>query len=194
MHLVPQATQQPSGQQRPPRDPPRLIPHQPVQMASHDFFRRFVSIFQELGGTLLDDADNVDNVVDVTVAPPEFVRWVGSWIASAPIDSELPDGLQRRMVQSAASALTWRGTRAGLTEFLEQLSGGAAEVTDGGGVWRLGEGPDDVAWVRLHVESTGQLSTAEFIELVKDEIPAHVRAELTVGSERVWSSEEGDAR
>jgi len=189
MHLVPHAVQMPSGQLKPRRDPDWLLRQLPVQMVSHDFFRRFVSIFQELGDTLLDDADNIDNIVDVTVAPPEFVRWMGSWIASAPIDAELPEELQRRMVQSAARTLTLRGTKAGLQEFLELLSGGPAEVVDNGGVWRLGETPEDATRVQLAVASTGQLSVPEFIELVRDEIPAHARAELYVGGRHVWSSD-----
>ncbi len=191
--LVPHAPQLPSGQLRPRRDPDWMLRQLPVQMVSHDFFRRFVSIFQELGSTLLEDADNIDHILDVTVAPPEMVRWLGSWIAAASIDPSLPEEMQRRMVSSAAKTLTWRGTAVGLCEFLELLSGGPAEVEDGGGVWRPGDAPEDTAWVRLRVESTGQLAPAEFISLVRDEIPAHTRAELYVGSELVWSADQSAA-
>ncbi len=57
-----------------------LLNQLPVGMLDADFFVRFVSIFQELGGTLLEDADNIDNIADVTVAPDALVRWLGSWI------------------------------------------------------------------------------------------------------------------
>jgi hypothetical protein len=118
-----------------------------------------------------------------------MVRWLGSWIGSESIDASLPDELQRRIVTSAAQTLAWRGTRAGLTRFLELASGGPAEVTDGGGVWRDGEAPRDTAWVRLRVESTGWMPEADFIALIRDEVPAHVRAELYVGSRLLWSSD-----
>jgi hypothetical protein len=66
-------------------------------------------------------------------------------------------------------------------------------VSDGGGVWRDGESPADTAWVRMQVESTGWLPEGDFIELIRDEVPAHVRAELFVGARRLWSSDaEGD--
>ncbi|WGL52092.1 phage tail protein [Nocardioides sp. BP30] len=190
MTLAPYIPQQPSGQLRPRRDPDWMVHQLPVQMVAHDFFRRFVSIFQELGTTLLEDADNIDHILDVTVAPPELVRWLGSWISAAPIDEALPEELQRRMVRSAARTLTWRGTAHGLREFLELLSDGPAEVEDGGGIWRSGEAPADTAWVRLRVASTGQLAVAEFVERIRDEVPAHARAELYVGDELVWRSGE----
>lgn len=188
--VVPPVLALPSGQLRPKRDPNWMLNQLPVQLVAEDFFRRFVSIFQELGGTLLDDADNIDHILDVTVAPPQMVRWLASWIAAQDVDASLPDELQRRMVASASKLLTWRGTARGLTEYLELLSGGPAQVEDGGGVWRAGEAPADTAWVRLRVESTGQLSRSELVERIRDEVPAHARAELYLGEELVWSSAE----
>lgn len=174
------------------RNPQWLLHQLPVGMLDGDFFVRFVSIFQELGATLLEDADNIDNVVDLAVAPDAMVRWLGSWIGIESIDASLPDDLQRRIVASSARTLAWRGTAAGLTRFLELISAGPAEVVDGGGVWRDGEAPEDTAWVRMTVSSTGWLPEADFIEMVRDEVPAHVRARLYVGDRRVWSSDPED--
>ena len=92
------------------------------------------------------------------------------------------------IVRSSASTMSWRGTKAGLVQFLEMTSGGAAEVVDGGGVWREGEAPADTAQVRMTVASTGWLQENDFVALVRDEVPAHVRAELWIGDRRVWSS------
>ena len=50
-----------------------------------------MSIFQELGESLLEDADNVDNVADLSVAPDAMVRWLGSWIGVDAVDPSLPD-------------------------------------------------------------------------------------------------------
>ena len=182
----------PDGVRTGARDPQWLLHQLPVGLLDSDFFVRFVSIFQELGASLLADADNVDNVVDLSVAPDAMVRWLGSWIGTESIDTSLPDELQRRIVTSAAQTLAWRGTRAGLARFLELSSGGPAEVTDGGGVWRDGEAPPDTAWVRMRVESTGWMPEADFIALIRDEVPAHVRAQLYVGSRLLWSSAADD--
>jgi phage tail-like protein len=158
-------------------------------MLDGDFFVRFVSIFQELGSGLFENADNIDNLADLTVAPDAMVRWLGSWIGVEAIDPSLPDELQRRIVRSSANTLTWRGTASGLRRFLELASGGPAEVSDGGGVWRDGDAPEDTAWVTMTVESTGWMPEADFVTLVRDEVPAHVRAELYVGSRCVWRSD-----
>lgn len=170
-----------------------LLNQLPVGMFESDFFIRFVSIFQTVAGTLLEDADNVDHLANVSVAPDAMVRWLGSWIGTQSIDPSLPEELQRRIVASAAATLTWRGTVSGLQRFLELISGGPAEVEDGGGVWRDGDAPADTAWVRMTVQSTGWMDEADFVELVRDEIPAHVYPELYVGQRRIWPAEEGSS-
>lgn len=187
--VVARASMLPDGVRRAPRSPQWLLNQLPVGMLDGDFFVRFISIFQEVGTSLLEDADNIDNIADLTVAPDAMVRWLGSWIGVESIDPSLPDELQRRIVASAAQTLTWRGTVSGLRRFLELASGGPATVTDGGGVWRDDEAPEDTAWVRMTVDSTGWLPEADFVDLVRDEVPAHVRAELHVGSRCVWTSD-----
>ena len=42
------------------------------------------------------------------------------------------------------------------------------------------------AWVIMRVAGTGGLSEADFVDLVADEVPAHVRAELWIGDRLVW--------
>jgi len=175
---------------RPARHPNWLVNQMPVGMLDSDdgFFVRFLSLFQELGTTLVEGADNIENVLDPTVAPDPMVRWMGSWIGVDSVDPSLPRELQRMIVRSSARTMSWRGTRAGLEQFLEMTSGGAAEVVDGGGIWREGEAPADTAHVTMRVASTGWLEEGDFVALVRDEVPAHVRAELWIGDRRVWSS------
>jgi phage tail-like protein len=192
--LVPRRTGLPDTARRSTRSPDWLLRQLPVGMLDSDFFVRFVSIFQELGDSLLADADNIDNVVDLTVAPEALVRWLGSWIGVESIDPSLPEQLQRRIVASSARTIAWRGTAAGLTRFLELASDGPARVVDGGGVWSDAEAPADTAWVRMEVESTGWLPEADFVALVRDEVPAHVRAELHIGARCVWTSDGEEPR
>jgi phage tail-like protein len=174
----------------PERSPQWLLNQVPVGLLESDFFVRFVSIFQEIGDSLLADADNIENLPALSVTPPGAVRWLGSWIGVNSIDPSLPDQLQRRIVDSAAQTLGRRGTCGGLRFFLELVSAGPADIEEGGGVWQDGDAPSDTAWVRMRVASTGWLPEGDFVALVRDEVPAHVRAELYVGDRCVWNSQE----
>ena len=174
----------------PPRSPNWMLNQLPVGMLDSDFFVRFVSIFQELGGTLLEGADNIENLLDPTVAPDAMVRWLGSWIGGGPVDPSLPRrAAASHRAQLGPDADLARHPRRAASSFLELTSGGPAEVVDGGGVWREGEAPDDTAWVTMKVDSTGWLPEADFVALVRDEVPAHVRAELYVGERPAWQSD-----
>jgi phage tail-like protein len=173
----------------PERSPHWLLNQVPVGLLDSDFFVRFLSIFQEIADSLLADADNIENLPALSVTPAGAVRWLGSWIGVTSIDPSLPDELQRRIVDSAARTLGRRGTTSGLRFFLELVTAGSATIEEGGGVWEDGEAPIDTAWVRMHVESTGWLPEADFVALVKDEVPAHVRAELYIGERCAWSSQ-----
>jgi phage tail-like protein len=177
---------------RPPRSPRWLIDQLPVGMAQQDFFVRFVGIFQELASTLLDDADLVEHVADATVTPVPMLQRLAGWIGVDSVDASLPEDLQRLIVRSSARSLARRGTADGLREFVEMLSGGPATIDDGGGVWREGDAPSDVAWVRIEVAGTGHLTDQEFVALLRDEVPAHVRVELWVAGRLALSTVEDD--
>lgn len=163
-----------------------LVGQLPSAMLTDDFFVRFVSLFQAEADTLLSHADSMPSLVDPTVAPPEMVRWLGSWIGVESIDAGLPVARQREIVRASARTLAVRGTARGLRVMLELLTGGPVEVADGGGVWREGEAPPGPPTVVLRVASTGPLSEAELVALVADEVPAHVQAELWVADRLVW--------
>lgn len=207
------------------RDPEWLVNQLPATMAGASFFSRFVSIFQDVGGRLLDHADHVDHVVDVSIAPPELVRWLGSWVGVSTLDDSQAVGLQRRIVSSAARTLRSRGTRAGLVEFLALLTGHPVGVEDGGGIFGADGSPADPAWVRIWVRELGvrpdeaadngtdsthdttdpaavaarqqdeeSRDLVEFVTVLRDEIPAHVRAELYVAGTLRWTSDKGIQR
>lgn len=188
MTLTPAVSALPHPRNRPRRDPDWMLQQLPVSMVGDDFFARFVRIFQDLGTRLLEDVDNIDNIVDVAVAPPEMVRWMAGWIGLSTVDDSLPEELQRRIVAVAARTLVWRGTAHGLRSYLELISAGPVVVEEGGGVWEQGQAPLDTAWVSMHTQSTGLLDEAEFVAVVRDEIPAHVRIELYVAQRLVWTS------
>ena len=163
-----------------------LVGQLPVGMIDDGFFLRFVRLFQDLATGLLEGVDNIPNSVDVTVAPPSMVRWLGSWIGIDNIDSSLPVDLQRRIVEESAQILAWRGTRRGLVQWLELMTEGKVEVADSGGVYPAGEVGIRAAQVWIRVESTGWVPENDFVALLRDEIPANVAFEVHVRDRRLW--------
>jgi phage tail-like protein len=172
-----------------PRRPDWLVGQLPVGMLDDSFFYRFVSIFQEQAGTYLDGMDNLENVLDPAVAPMPMVRFLAAWLAMPPIDPALDDLYQRQLVKHMAAVRWWRGTRQGLEALLGLLTRGRVEVSENGGVFRQGEAGQLPPQVRVEVESTGWLSEADFIEVVRDEVPANASVELWVGARRIWPRE-----
>ena len=170
-----------------------LLGQLPMGMLEDDFFVRFVSIFQDVATSLLEGADNIDNVVDVSVAPESMVRYLGSWLGIESIDASLPPELQRRIVRETGQILAWRGTKRGLQQFLELVSGGAAEIEESGGIFAEGDAGLRPPMVKMKVESTGWATESDFVELVRDEIPANVMFELYVNNRRVWPARSVEA-
>lgn len=168
------------------RRPDWLISQLPVGMLDDDFFRRFSQIFQDLADTIVEQADNIPNAVDLSVAPDPFVRYLGSWIGVDAVDASLPVPTQRRIVHGYGRLLPHRGTRRGLLELLELLSGSPAEVDDPGGIWREGDSPRTAPVVRVRVASTGWMPAEDFVALVRSELPAQVGLELHVAGQQVW--------
>ncbi|MFN8075065.1 MAG: phage tail protein [Kineosporiaceae bacterium] len=168
------------------RRPGWLVDQLPVGMVSEDFFARFVAMFEAEADTLMAHGDSLEHLADATVTPPEMLPWLAQWIGLPGLDPTRPEQLQRRLLRTGARTLAWRGTRRGLQHLLELLSGGPAEVSDGGGVVAEGRAPQDAAWVVMRVASTGGMQESDFVTLIADEVPAHVRVELWVADRQVW--------
>jgi phage tail-like protein len=167
-----------------------------VCFAGDDFLRRFTGIFQELAEGLRQRIDGVEHIVDVTVAPPAFVRWVGGWLGLRSIDPSLPVERQRELVLGFGGLLARRGTRAGLQRAVELATGRPAVVHDPGAIVREGDPlpPPGPVVVELpdrspepEVSGTPGISQDDIVAVIEDWLPAAAGAELWVGGQRVWA-------
>jgi phage tail-like protein len=163
-----------------------LLHQLPVGMVEDEFLSRFVMIFQDVADTVVGQIDNLPHAFDPTVAPPSMVRTLGRWIGLDWVDPSLPDALQRRIVREYFALLRWRGTRRGMRQLLELISGAPAIVEETGGVYGEGEAPADIGHVLLRVETPGWATDADLLRIVRAELPASVTFELFVGARRIW--------
>jgi phage tail-like protein len=163
-----------------------LVDQLPLAMLEDDFLVRFLSIFQEVADTFMVQADNMEHLVDTTVAPDAMVRAMGAWIGVPTIDPSLPDGVQRRIVREHGQMLAWRGTALGMRHLLEMITDAPAQIEDSGGVYPEGEAPVNNGHVRIRVESSGWTTEDDLLDLVRSELPGHVTFELVVGDRTIW--------
>jgi phage tail-like protein len=162
-----------------------LVDQLPVGMLTDDFLVRFTSIFEDVGATLVDAVDSIDSSVDLSIAPEEFVRWLGSWINASPHPggaAQVPgDHRERAWIQAQARALSGRGTQPGLQLMLQELCGQPVQVTDGGGVYPEGQyPPGDSAWVRIDMPTVPEVSPSSLLDLIRAEVPVHVAVYLII--------------
>jgi phage tail-like protein len=168
-----------------------LIDQLPLVMAEDDFLRGFVGIFQDLADSLLVHADNMEHVIDTSVAPDAMVRFMGEWIGAGGvgdggIDPALDVAHQRRIVREHGRALPWRGTARSLERLLILVTGEPVEVTDSGGVYREGEAPDNAVHVVVRMASSGAATDDDVLELVQAEVPVSASFEVQIGDRLIW--------
>ena len=68
---------------------------------------------------------------DPGLAPEGMLGWLASWFGIA-LDAQWPVGRQRQVIAGATRLLRWRGTRKGLVEWIELLTGLRPTIVEAG--------------------------------------------------------------
>lgn len=158
-----------------------LVEQLPGALSTDPFVPRFVGIFEEIAGTLRQRVEGLEHVLDVGLAPPEFVRWMGTWLGLT-VQPSLPEDRQRTLVAAAGTLWVWRGTRRGLQGLLEAYTGAVVGIEDSGGVFAAGRGAPGPKRVVVRLTGSGELDEAHLLELVRRELPPDAALELRVAS------------
>jgi len=168
----------------------------PAVYHEHEFVQQFTAALDEVLAPVLMTLDCFAAYLDPDTAPEDFLDWLAGWVALSLDDSWTP-AQRRRLVAEAVQLHRWRGTRRGLAQHVELLTGGAAEVVDNGAVsWspRSGGKPPGTPAPRIEVtvrtRPGRRVDTERIRRLIADSLPAHVpvtvRAEqAAVGRARV---------
>ena len=172
-------------------EPGWLVDQLPRTMADDDFTRRYVSIFEEVAGSVRSRIDSVPNVFDVGLGPLEFVRWMASWVGQS-IDPSVPEDRQRSLAVRIGPLFPRRGTLNGIKEMLEALTLADVEVTDSGGIYLEGAAPDRTPHVEVRVADTGQLDAQQLLRIVQSEVPADTSVDLIVGKTTIETEHDTD--
>jgi len=154
-----------------------LLEQLPRPMAEDEFAYGFVSIFEDIAGSVRNRVTGFDTYLDPGLAPPEFARWLGGWLG-LPLTSPLSEERLRALVHTGGTLFSWRGTKRALEGLLEAVTGGEVAIADAGGVFREGHAPSNDGRVSITLSTTGVLSEDDIRSLIALDVPANASVEL----------------
>lgn len=166
-----------------------LVDHLPMVLRADPFLCRFLGIFQEVTDGVQVHAHALVDIVDVSVAPPEMVRWIGSWVGVDSVDPSIEEARQRRLVRGIGRLLPWRGTAYGLQSLLELVTGSAVHVADTGRVAAAGEPVHEHRFVWVDIEDAKGSSHDYLAALIAAELPPNVGFALRIGGRLVLTDD-----
>lgn len=152
------------------------------------FLDRFTGGLDAVWAPVVATLDCLDAYVAPSVAPPDFVAWLGEWVGLR-LDEDWSLDRRRRLVADAATLFARRGTAGGLRDEIELYTGGSATVDDPGRVWaspapigdderRARRTADRTVRVTVDVPDAATVNWAGLQELVRAAVPAHLPVEI----------------
>ncbi len=157
------------------------------------FFTRYLLGFEDALKPIRRALDRMDALLGPYSTPSEFLMWLGAWVCLPPEEgwSEMK---RRRLIHEAVELFRWRGTRRGLSRYLEIYAGTVPEIDDqpvrgmrlgpqtrlGYPGTSLGDIPPHTFVVTVAVPDPSALDEAILHDIVAYEKPAHTAYTLRV--------------
>jgi phage tail-like protein len=147
--------------------------------------QRLTGALDEVLAPVFSCLDNIDAYLDPTLAPADFLDWLGAWLGVEP-DETWPLERRRALVCRAIELYRWRGTARGLSSAVSLFTGAEPEIVDSGGVaWSTDPNgplpgiPDPRITVRLRM-APDRVDLERLEAVIAAAKPAHVIAEIEV--------------
>ena len=106
-----------------------LPPAYREDLVSAAFLERFLSLFETVFEGLDQKIDQLFHYFDSSLAPKEFLLWLGSWI-NLLLDDDIQEEQVRQFIRRAPSLYGRKGTPEALVEFLEIYTGRPVSLTE----------------------------------------------------------------
>lgn len=152
----------------------------PAVYHEHEFVQQFTAALDEVLAPVLTTLDCFAAYLDPHTAPEDFLDWLAGWVALS-LDDTWTLRQRRALVAAAVELHRWRGTRKGLAQHVELLTGGTVEVVDNGGSgWSPRPGSPPPGTPVPHIEVTVRTRADTTVDpdrirkLIVDSLPAHV--------------------
>jgi len=107
----------------------RYARYLPAIYQADELTGRLVMLFESFWAPIDQQIDTLALYFDPKITPAPLLPWLASWL-SLELDEHLTEARQRRLVGRAVPLYRRRGSRLGLTEYLEILIGGEVHVIE----------------------------------------------------------------
>lgn len=157
------------------------------------FFERYLVGLQDSIDPLRAALHKLDALFGPYSSPPDFLVWLAAWVCM-PLDANWPEMKRRRLIREAVELFRWRGTKRGLSRFLEIYTGvkpiiqdlpqkGAAlgaETLMGAEDTIIGDVPEHTFTVTLGVPNPALVDEETVHRIIESEKPAHTAYRLLI--------------
>lgn len=110
-------------------EPSSYLRFLPAIYGEHEFWGRFLRIFEEVLTPIQEKIGQVDLFLDPRFAPEAFLTWIASWVGV-----DFPAGMslaeRRAVLPSLVELQGLRGTRKGLRDHIRLLTGIEPHITE----------------------------------------------------------------
>lgn len=170
--------------------PDKIVPYR-----DEPFFARFLRGFDDLQEPLREAVGQLSVLFAADSTPTEFLPWLATWIGAVADDS-WPEMRRRRLLKEAVELFRWRGTRRGLSRYLEVYTGvvphiddqpfaglrlgGPGAVLGAGDSARLGNIAPHTFVVTLALPAAAPVSEESVRRIIDSQKPAHTTYTLRV--------------
>ncbi len=100
-----------------------------LQYEDPPFFARYLCGFEDAWTPIQGALDSMHQLFGAMTTPPDFLPWLATWV-SLTLDENWPELKRRRLIKEAIHLYQWRGTRYGLSRYLEIYTGLTPEIND----------------------------------------------------------------
>lgn len=146
----------------------------PPIYGDHPFLGRFLMGLEALWAPIEQLVDHFDFFIDSETTPAFFMEQLATWLGLT-LDEKWPQAKRRAVLQEAGELYRWRGTRRGLSRYLEIYTGVEPEIEE------AADGAHHFQ-VTLTVPDEESVDRATVDRIIQANKPAHTTYELELRS------------
>ncbi len=154
--------------------------------------QQFILIFESILGPIENTVDSIPFYFDPQMIPERLLPWLANWVGLT-LDETWPIERRRELLKYAVELYRWRGTKRGLTRYLQIYTGTTPEITEYipgmrlesetrlGVDTRLGSsGTGHHFTVALELDDGAEANRDKIREIIEAQKPAHAAYTLQI--------------